>query len=108
MISFSILTLFYIFPHLSTYKVGESKNQKVALRDLIAFKSLKVTYSEYQQLILHKTMTNEQINEKEDDGVPNDGTGACALPGSFILLLNVHLTIEHSNVHICTNTTQPL
>ena len=53
-------------------------------------------------------MSNEQINEKGDDGVPNDGTGACALPGSFILLLNVHLTIEHSIIHICTNTTQPL
>jgi hypothetical protein len=53
-------------------------------------------------------MTNDQINEKEDDGVPMEGMGACARPGSFILHLNVHLTIEHSNVHICTNTTQPL
>ena len=53
-------------------------------------------------------MTNERINEKEDDGVPKDEMGACTLPGSLILLLNVHLTIEHSNVHICTNTPQPL
>ena len=53
-------------------------------------------------------MTNNQINETGDDGVPNDGTGACALPGSFILLLNVQLIIEHSNVQICTNTPQSL
>lgn len=53
-------------------------------------------------------MTNEQINEKEYDGVPKDEMSERALPGSLILLLNVHLTIEHSNVQICTNTTQPL
>jgi len=53
-------------------------------------------------------MTNDQINEKEDDDVPKDEMGACALPETLILLLNVHLTIEHSNVHICTNTLQPL
>lgn len=53
-------------------------------------------------------MSNEQINETGDDGVPNDEMGACALPKTLILLLNVHLTIEHSNVHICTNTPQPL
>lgn len=51
-------------------------------------------------------MTTEQLNE--DDGVPKDGKGTCALPESRILLLNVHLTIEHSNVHICTNTPQSL
>ena len=53
-------------------------------------------------------MTNEQINETGDDGVPNEEMGACTRPGSLILLLNVHLTIEHSNVQICTNTLQPL
>ena len=53
-------------------------------------------------------MTNERINEKEDDGVPNEKMSERALPGSLILLLNVHLTIEHSNVHICTNTPQSL
>jgi hypothetical protein len=53
-------------------------------------------------------MTNDQINEKEDDGVPKDEMGACTLPETCILLLNVHLTIEHSNVHICTNTPQSL
>ena len=55
-------------------------------------------------------MTNYQINEKEDDYVPKDEMGACALPETetLILLLNVHLTIEHSNVHICTNTPQSL
>lgn len=53
-------------------------------------------------------MTNDQINEKGDDGVPNDGMREYPLPESLILLLNVHLTIEHSNVQICTNTPQSL
>lgn len=55
-------------------------------------------------------MTNEQINEKEDDGVPKDEMSERALPKTetLILLLNVHLTIEHSNVQICTNTPQSL
>lgn len=53
-------------------------------------------------------MTNEQINENGDDNVPKDGTSACALPESLILLLNVHLTIEHSNVQFCANTPQSL
>ena len=51
-------------------------------------------------------MSNDQINEKGDDNVPKDGMSTCALPGSLILLLNVYLTIEHSNVQICTNTHQ--
>ena len=55
-------------------------------------------------------MINDQINETGDDSVPNDGMSECALPETetLILLLNVHLTIEHSNVHICTNTPQSL
>ena len=53
-------------------------------------------------------MTNEQINEKGDDGVPNDWKSAFTLPETLFLLLNVHLTIEHSNVQICTNTPQSL
>lgn len=53
-------------------------------------------------------MTNDQLNEKGDDDVPNEGMSECTLPETLILLLNVHLTIEHSNVQICTNTPQPL
>ncbi len=53
-------------------------------------------------------MSNEQINETGDDSVPNDGMSECALPESRIMLLNVQLIIEHSNVHICTNTPQSL
>ena len=55
-------------------------------------------------------MTNDQINETGDESVPNDGMRECALPETetLILLLNVHLTIEHSNVQICTNTPQSL
>ena len=53
-------------------------------------------------------MTNDQINEKGDTIVPNDGKSTRALPESRILHLNVQLIIEHSNVHICTNTPQSL
>ena len=53
-------------------------------------------------------MTNDQINETGDESVPNDGMSECALPEPLILLLNVHLTIEHSNVQIYTNTPQSL
>ena len=38
-----------------------------------------------------------------DDGVPMDGKSASALPESLILQLNVHLSIEHSIIHICPN-----
>ena len=50
-------------------------------------------------------MTKEQLNENGDDNVPKDGTSACALPGSLILHLDVHLSIEHSIIHICPNNT---
>ena len=55
-------------------------------------------------------MTNDQINETGDESVPKDRKRECVLPGTetLILLLNVHLTIEHSNVQICTNTPQSL
>ena len=38
-----------------------------------------------------------------DDGVPMDGMSASTLPGSLILQLNVHLSIERSIIHICPN-----
>ena len=53
-------------------------------------------------------MTNDQINETGDESVPKDGMRECALPETCILLLNVQLIIEHSNVQICTNTPQSL
>ena len=46
-------------------------------------------------------MTKKRL--KGDANVPMDRKSAGALPGSLILHLNVHLSIEHSIIHICPN-----
>ena len=65
----------------------------------------QITHTKWVNLIIltqiNKAMTKKRMNG--DDGVPMDGMSASTLPGSLILQLNVHLSIERSIIHICPN-----